>query len=40
MEEVLLWPLGFFMDLWALHRIFSGWARQYREVFIDEIFPF
>ncbi len=40
--ETRLWvtPFGFFMDLWALHRIYNGWAEEYREVFIDEIFPF
>ena len=38
-EETWTTPFGLFMDLWALHRIYNGWAEPYRQVFIDEILP-
>lgn len=38
--EALVMPFGLFVDLWAMHRIYNGWAERARKVYIDEIFPF
>lgn len=38
-REVWLMPIGHLLDQWEVHKQFTGMAKPFRELFIDDIFP-
>jgi hypothetical protein len=39
-ESFWLMPIGFFLDLWACHKEFMGWAKPKVVASIDDVIPF